>query len=394
VNPIVDAAHLASCGSGGPTSPQQACRNAGFFPSTVSTSVTSAVAILPGTKLGFSNENLIGFEQQFPHNFTLSLRYQDKRIKRIVEDAAVVSPESADFFGQAYFIGNINGQLDAAVNPISYKLGANGVIPAPCLTNPADQTSAPYVNSDFGICFGVLGKNNKPAGDLGADGVADGFPNPVHIYKAFEIEVNKRFADNWQLLSNWRISSLRGNFEGHFRNDNGQTDPAISSLFDFTEGEFNLLGDQNAVGPINTDRTHTVNIYPTYSFSKDGGYWPQFHGLTLGLGLHGESGVPISKFNAHPIYLNSGEIPVGGRGALGRTPWFVRADVHADYKYNVSETKKMVFVADFFNITNNRRIIRPNEFAQLSGGIDNKDFLKPRAFHTPFNMRLGMRFEF
>src|SRR6185369_15299805 len=32
VTPIVDAAHLASCGSGSPTSQQQACRDAGFFP--------------------------------------------------------------------------------------------------------------------------------------------------------------------------------------------------------------------------------------------------------------------------------------------------------------------------------------------------------------------------
>jgi hypothetical protein len=386
VNPVVDAAHLYSCGSGAPGSPQQNCREAGFYPSTVSTSIQSAVAILPGTKLGYSNENLIGFEQQFPHNFTLSLRYQDKRIKRIVEDAAVVAPESADFFGQAYFIGNINGRLDAAVNPISRHFTPGGTPPAEC--DPG------LVNSDLGICYLTLGKGGKPAGDLGADGVADGFPNPVHIYKAFEIELNKRFSNNWQLLSNWRIASLRGNFEGHFRNDNGQTDPAISSLFDFTEGEFNLLGDQNAVGPINTDRTHIVNIYPTYSFSKDGGYWPQLHGLTLGLGLHGESGVPISKFLAHPIYSNAGEIPVGGRGALGRTAWFVRADLHADYKYSVSETKKMVFIADFFNVTNNRRVRRPNEFAQLSGGITNVDFLKPRAFYLPFNMRLGMRFEF
>jgi hypothetical protein len=386
VNPIVDAAHLVSCGSGAPGSPQQACRDAGFFPSTVSTSIQSATAILAGTKLGYSDENLIGFEQQFPHNFTLSLRYQDKRIKRIVEDAALVAPESADFFGQAYFIGNINGQLDAATNPISRHFTPGGTPPAEC--DPG------LVNSDLGICYLTNGANGQAAGNFVADGVPDGFPNPVHIYKAFEIEVNKRFANNWQLLSNYRISSLRGNFEGHFRNDNGQTDPAISSLFDFTEGEFNLLGDQNAVGPLNTDRTHLINIYPTYTFSKSGGIWPQLNGLTLGLGLHGESGVPISRYNAHPIYSNAGEIPIGGRGALGRTAWFVRGDLHADYKWNVTETKKMVFVADFFNVTNNRRVRRPNEFAQLSGGITNLDFLKPRAFYLPFNMRLGLRFEF
>ena len=394
VTPIVDAAHFVSCGSGGPTSQQQACRDAGFFPSTVSTSVTSAVAILPGTKLGYSDEHLIGFEQQFPHNFVLSLRYQDRRIKRIVEDAAVVSPESADFFGQAYFIGNINGQLDAAVNPISFPLGVGGIPPAPCREDAADPDSAPFVNSDQGVCFGVLGANGEPAGDFISDGVADGFPNPIHIFKAFEIELNKRFANNWQLLSNWRISSLRGNFEGHFRNDNGQTDPAISSLFDFTEGEFNLLGDQNAAGPLNTDRTHIFNVYGNYVFSKDQGPFRSLSGLNLGFGVHGESGVPISEYLAHPIYSNAGEIPVGGRGKIGRTAWFTRLDLHADYKWALTEKTRLVFIGDFFNVTNRKGVRRPIENRQLSGGINNVDFLQPRVFHLPFNMRLGLRFEF
>ena len=386
VNPVVDAAHLASCGSGDVGSPQQNCRDAGFYPSTVSTSVTSAVAILPGTKLGYSDEHLIGFEQQFPHNFVLSLRYQDRRIKRIVEDAALVAPESADFFGQAYFIGNVNGALDAATNPISRHFTPGTAAPAACDPH--------LINSDLGVCYLALGVNGAGAGDFIADGVPDGFPNPVHIFKAFEIEVNKRFSNNWQLLSNWRIASLRGNFEGHFRNDNGQTDPAISSLFDFTEGEFNLLGDQNAVGPLNTDRTHIFNIYGNYAFSKDKGPWRQLHGLNLGFGWHGESGVPISEYLAHPIYTNQGEIPVGGRGKIGRTDWFNRIDLHADYKWAVTENTRLVFIGDFFNVTNRRGVRRPNEFAQLSGGITNVDFLQPRAFHLPFNMRLGVRWEF
>ena len=36
----------------------------------------------------------------------------------------------------------------------------------------------------------------------------------------------------------------------------GQTDPAISSLFDFTAGDFNLLGDQFVPRPLNTERRH------------------------------------------------------------------------------------------------------------------------------------------
>jgi hypothetical protein len=250
------------------------------------------------------------------------------------------------------------------------------------------------VNSDLGVCYRTLGVNGQPAGDFVADGVPDGFPDPVHIYKALEIEVNKRFSDNWQLLSNVRFSSLRGNFEGHFRNDNGQTDPAISSLFDFTEGEFNLLGDQTGVGPLNTDRTTIFNIYGNYVFSKDKGIARSLAGLNLGVGFHGESGVPLSEFQAHPVYLNAGEIPVGGRGKLGRTDWYTRLDLHADYRWALSEKTRLVFISDLFNVFNTTRVRLPNQNSQLSGGIPDVDFLKPRLFYAPFNMRLGMRLEF
>ena len=221
----------------------------------------------------------------------------------------------------------------------------------------------------------------------------DGFPDPVHIYKAFTIEVNKRFSNNWQLLSNWNISSLRGNFEGHFRNDNGQTDPGISSLFDFTGGEFNLLGDQFAVGPLNSDRLHVINVYGSYNFAK-GGMGSKLHGLTLSPALHLESGVPVSKFFAHPVYNNAGEIPVGGRGSLGRTPTYTRIDFHADYPWTINERMKLKFIADFFNVFNSTKLRLPDQFFQSSVGVLNVDYLKPASFYTPFNMRLGLRFEF
>ena len=35
------------------------------------------------------------------------------------------------------------------------------------------------------------------------------------------------------MQASYRWSRLWGNFEGFFRNDNGQSDPAITSLFDF-----------------------------------------------------------------------------------------------------------------------------------------------------------------
>jgi hypothetical protein len=141
-----------------------------------------------------------------------------------------------------------------------------------------------------------------------------------------------------------------------------------------------------------------INIFGSYAFSKTG-FGSNFlgsrmNGLNIGFGFHSESGLPISELLAHPVYLNAGEIPVGGRGKLGRTPWNNRLDLHADYPWNINERMRLKFVADFFNVTNTRKVRQFNEFRELSLGVDNVDFMKPRNFYAPFNMRLGMRFEF
>jgi hypothetical protein len=389
VTPVVDSAHLLSGAANGTSN--------GL---TISAQDPSN-PILPGTKLGFAQEHVIGFEQQLSHGLVFSARYQDRRLKRIVEDAAVVSPEAANFFGQTYFIGNVTAKLDAAVNPISHIFTpvfdpvSGAITNTPGICNPSLSTA---VRDNFGallggVCYETNGKNGKAAGSSGADGVADGFADPVHIYKALEIELNKRFSNGWQMLTNYRFSTLRGNYEGHFRNDNGQTDPGISSLFDFTQGDFNLLGNQFAVGPLNTDRAFVANIYGSYSFSKERGL-KRFNGLNLGAGLHMESGVPLSKFGAHPVYLNAGEVPIGGRGSLGRSSFYPQLDFHADYPWKISERMKLMFVGDVFNVFNNTSLRLINQSFETAAGVVNPDFTKPVSFHLPANIRLGLRLEF
>jgi hypothetical protein len=392
VTPVYDAAHLLNAAPGGTGGGIGVSANDPSNP------------ILSGTKLGFLDEHVFGFEQQLPRNFTLSVRYLRRNLKRVVEDAAVVSPEqfNAGLFGQTYFLANVSSRLDAAVNPIPHLFTPGTTPPTACGGADAEFVIDPVEDPRTGATLGaVCFEPGDNVGGLGSDGIPDGFPDPVHRYRALEIEVNKRFSNNWQLLSNWRIASLKGNFEGHFRNDNGQTDPAISSLFDFTAGEFNLLGDQFAVGPLNTDRRHIFNIYGNYSFGESG-FGRSLKGLNLGGGFHGESGVPISEYLAHPVYANAGEIPVGGRGKLGRTDFYTRLDAHADYKWALTEKTRMVFIADFFNVFNSQTLRLPDMFRESTAGQNNPDFLKPgiaatdltRGFYLPFSMRLGARFEF
>ena len=141
------------------------------------------------------------------------------------------------------------------------------------------------------------------------------------------------------------------------------------------------------------DRRHIVNVYGSYSFGKERGF-KALDGLNLGLNVHYETGLPINRLDPHPVYLNTGEIPVGGRGSEGRTPNYARFDVHTDYAFGLTEKTKLKFIADFFNIFNSQKLRRPDENAALdfvgAGNPPNPDFLKPRAvtgYYLPFNLQ-------
>ncbi len=392
VNPIIDAAHWISNGAVG---------GAGGS----SSFAFSGTPIAPGTKLGYADEHLVGLEQQLPGNLVFSARYLNRQLKRIIEDAAVVPPEGYSFFAVQYFIGNIGSQLDQGTNIPEFTYNPGQPLPAQCDPNldAGFPTMPGGATSPTGACFRPNGVNGLPGATALPDGVPDGFPDVSHKYQAVEIELNKRFSHGWQLLANWRIAKLEGNFEGHFRNDNGQTDPAISSLFDFTAGQLGMLGDQFATGPLNTDRKHVANLAGSYAF-KGGS------SLNIGGLLHLETGVPISQFYAHPVYLNAGEIPVGGRGSLGRGETYTRLDFHVDYPIKFSGKSKLTISADFFNLFNSQKVRLTDQFLESTAGQNNPDFTQPGfapgfgpaggaqngliAYYPPFSMRFGVKLDF
>ncbi len=61
------------------------------------------------------------------------------------------------------------------------------------------------------------------------------------IYKSGEFIVSKRFS-NVQFYGSYVLSKLDGNYQGSYRSDNGQNDPNISSMFDFTNSDGRLTG--------------------------------------------------------------------------------------------------------------------------------------------------------
>jgi hypothetical protein len=364
-------------------------------------SLQGGEAIAHGTKQMYLEEYVAGIERELPHGIVASVRYQQRRLRRIVEDQSGVSPE-ANLLGitQQFFIGNPSSTSDIFTNTNETVYPVGGLPPScdPNITPGAVGGTIfnPYntAQSLADVCV----TNPTVAGNTVPDGKPDGFVNPVRTYKAIEVELTKSFSHGWQWRSNYRWSTLVGNYEGAFRNDNGQADPGISSLFDFTPGSLNLLGNQFGLGFLNTDRRHIFNNFVSYTFATG-----MLRNLTLGTGVRIESGVPINDLRAHPVYQNGGEIPVGGRGSLGRTPTTGEGDVHAEYAFKVREKQSLHVGADLFNVANQKTQVRIDQFQDASLGTPNFDFKHPvgsgnigipPAYQRPFNARLFAKWEF
>ena len=413
VTPIIDPAHVLNGASGG-------------IDRTAFVSTESGEAIHSGTKMSYLDEFVVGGEHQFPAGVVIGAKYLHRDLKRIVEDTGGISPEAAlAGIPQQFSITNVTKATDIFINPteILYnsdplgepaaataagcppdQLGDVTTVGQPIFLDPVTDSLGNVVPPGA-ACFDArpLGLSGPLAGSLGSDGIPDGFTDPKRVYWAVEIEANKSFSKNWLLRANWRIARLLGNFEGAFRNDNGQTDPSISSLFDFTPGEFNLLGDQFKIGPLNTDRLHIVNAFFSYYVDHT-----KLKGLTLGTGVQFETGTPINILLSHPVYENAGEVPQGGRGALGRTVLSGTVDAHLEYAHPITERTSFHIGLDMFNIANSRRQLFVNQNKDLDFGVANADFQKPTTitngavdarslgtgFQSPFNARLMVKFVF
>jgi hypothetical protein len=209
--------------------------------------------------------------------------------------------------------------------------------------------------------------------------------------------VNKSFSHNWALSVNYRLAQLRGNYEGAFRNDNGQADPGISSLFDFTEGALGLLANQQSIGFLSSDRKHVLNMHTFYVLPNG-----KLKGLVLGTGLTVQSGIPLTTLVAQQAYANQGEVPIFGRGNLGRSPVIGTVDAHIEYPWRITERMQLRFGFDVFNIANSNRQTTANQFYDLTFGVKNVDFAKPftstnfqtQGFVNPFTSRASVKFTF
>src|SRR5207237_4513192 len=90
-------------------------------------SAQSSVAFGKGTRSEYLDEYVVGFEHEFGNSGVIfSARYNDRRIKRIIEDNAALSPEAFQAgLNQNYVISNPNKAQDLFINPVQFDFASN-----------------------------------------------------------------------------------------------------------------------------------------------------------------------------------------------------------------------------------------------------------------------------
>jgi outer membrane receptor protein involved in Fe transport len=252
---------------------------------------------------------------------------------------------------------------------------------------------------DNGINYFLFNPGESLTDRLAEATIGSRFGRARRYYRALELTATKRFSNNYQFIASYVYSSLVGNYEGIFRNDNGQADPNITSLFDIVA----LLN--NSYGRLPNDRPHQLKF--------NGSYQTPWKLLVSG-NFYAQSGIPLNQLipGAPPYGNNEGfavqrgtaispiDSPGGIRAGRNRTPTTLNLDLGVYYPIKLGENRQLRFTADWFNVFNSQRTIRQDETFSVQSGITgippiaNPFYGTGTVFQFPSSLRLGAKFQF
>ncbi len=350
--------------------------------------------ISPGTRLPYKDDVILGYQFEVRPGARFELRANFRKQGRVLEDTQSSPIEAI----QNYYYG-----------PNPYYTGCLNCSPSQPVLFPG------YGQARFGqYVLANIGENSPTAyRDLatGLD-VPITFGKPRNEYRALTLSFDREPREGERLFvhASLRWSSLTGNYEGLFRNDNGQSDPNITSLYDFPLSH--LTRSQYFDGRLNTDTPLSLRLYTGWRDML-------VKNLSGALTVKWQSGKLRTPLVAHPMYQNSGEIPgtnpayyliswygssyadsavlkdydEAHRGDLGHVESAPTLDAQLAYEWPLGKStlRASLLINNFFN---RNAVTGYDDDVETQTGIPNPFYGSPLAVHDPRRVRLGLQWSF
>jgi len=250
----------------------------------------------PGTKGQHLEELVAGVEWEFAPDWAAGFKYINRDLKKVIEDALAADGD--------YFIGNPSEGLMTDTYDIGYAYGYN-----------EDACAVPETCPNF-----------HP------------IDTPTRKFTGYEFTLQKRFSNNFQFITSFLFSDLKGNYDGLFQASTGQLDPNLNSAFDYADFQVNNEGNLS-------------NDIP-FQWKFDGIYRFNF-GLSTGLSAFYTDGTPITAMGYSTAY-NNWEYYLSERGDFGRSDAYWEADLHFGYPIKLGSSLELNLLLDIFNVFNNQ----------------------------------------
>ncbi|HSF20042.1 MAG TPA: TonB-dependent receptor [Vicinamibacteria bacterium] len=197
-------------------------------------------------------------------------------------------------------------------------------------------------------------------------------------YNGFNVNVNKRFSDRWQILGGMTFSSNKGFYHtGILTDGNG---------FDLNNPN-SYIGRENSA--IFNDVPFQLNLAGSYLFPKD---------VLVALKYTASSGTPLLRQLSVRGLTQTETVYVAPRGE-DRTEFVSQfVDVRLSKRFPIGNRARLEGIVDLFNILNANHVLNQNAAVGVSSGPDvaalSTSWGRPSLILTPRIIRLGVKLSF
>ena len=267
-------------------------------------------AVDPNIKAFRQSEFTVTAERELSSLFVLSGRFTNKQVESAIEDAGFLTSTGSE----AYIIGNPGEGLHQQIAE------ENGLLSV----------------------------------------------KPERRYRAFEVRLDRRFANDYYFNLNYTYSQLTGNYSGLASSDEaGRLSPNVNRFFDLPHSGFTVAGGPDN-GKLATDRPHALNFFGAYSLD-----WNKRFGMLANnttefqLFTTLQSGTPMTTV---VDILGIDTIPLYGRGNLGRTEMLTQTDFAIRHRFRFGSDNRFAIVAetDIINLFNEGNVLGVSDLIDIT----------------------------